>query len=128
MSTLTKILHVEDDEDILEIAEMALNLLGGFEVAQANRGAKALEILEEFDPQLILIDVQMPGLTGPETLAAIWQTPGYENIPAIFMTAKLREDNFAELMGAGVLSVISKPFDPTTLADQIRAIWDAAQS
>ncbi|WP_372886683.1 response regulator [Shimia sp.] len=125
MTELTKILHVEDDPDILEIAEMALGLIGGFDVTQADRGEKALDMLQSVNPQLILSDVQMPGLTGPETIEAIRATPGFETVPAIYMTAKLMEVDNGTLSGPHNLGVISKPFDPTTLADQIRALWAA---
>jgi len=125
MTELTRILHVEDDLDILEIADMALGLIGGFEVTQADRGEKALDVLQSAAPQLILSDVQMPGLTGPETLAAIRATPGFETIPAIYMTAKMMEVETGALSGPYDLGVISKPFDPISLAEQIRSMWAA---
>ena len=123
MSELTKILHVEDDEQILELSEMALSLIGGFEVAQAPLGETALEIVADVQPQLILSDVQMPGLTGPETVAAIRQMPGFANIPAIFMTAKAAVEGLGLINCPDDLGVIAKPFDPMTLADEIRAFW-----
>ncbi|MDC0739445.1 response regulator [Cognatishimia sp. SS12] len=123
MSELTRILHVEDEADIREIANMALELIGGFQVAQAELGTVALEIIEDFKPELILIDVQMPGLTGPETLEAIRKLPGYETIPAIFMTAKVGESEKDSLIGPLELGLIAKPFDPTSLSTQIRELW-----
>jgi CheY-like chemotaxis protein len=123
MGELNKILHVEDEGDIREIANMALELIGGFQVAQAELGSVALEIIEDFAPDMILIDVQMPGMTGPETLEAIRKLPGYETIPAIFMTAKVGESDKGSLLGPHELGLITKPFDPTTLATQIRELW-----
>jgi CheY-like chemotaxis protein len=123
MTELTKILHVEDDPEILEIAEMALGLIGGFEVVQADRGEKAVEMVQAVAPQLIISDVQMPGLTGPETLEAIRKKAGFETIPAIYMTAKLLDAEQGTLVGVHDLGVIAKPFDPTTLADQVRTMW-----
>ncbi|MGD9862507.1 MAG: response regulator [Pseudodonghicola sp.] len=120
-----KILHVEDEADIREIAQMALELIGGFEVAQAECGTAAVAMVRDSAPQLILTDVQMPGMTGPETLAAIRALPGYEAIPAIYMTAKVMEAEKDALLGAGDLGVIAKPFDPTTLAAEIRTLWAA---
>lgn len=125
MAELTKILHVEDEADIREIAHMALELIGGFEVLQASSGAAALEVIGSFAPDLVLTDVQMPGMTGTETLAAIRALPGYETIPGIYMTAKVMESERDALLGAHDLGVITKPFDPTTLATEIRTIWDA---
>lgn len=125
MSELTKILHVEDEADIREIANMALEMIGGFEVLQAESGAAAVELVEGFAPDLILTDVQMPGMTGTETLAAIRALPGYERIPGIYMTAKVMESDRNALLGEHDIGVITKPFDPTSLATEIRALWDA---
>ena len=128
MGELTKILHVEDEDDIREIANMALELIGGFQVAQAELGTVALDIVEGFAPDLLLCDVQMPGLTGPETIEAIRKIPGYETIPAIYMTAKVGESEKASLLGQYEVGVIAKPFDPTTLATQMREMWDQGLS
>lgn len=125
LAELTKILHVEDEADIREIAQMALGLIGGFEVVQADCGDAAVSAITGAAPQLILTDVQMPGMTGPETLAAIRTLPGYEAVPAIYMTAKVMESDKHALLGEHDLGVIAKPFDPTTLADEIRALWSA---
>ncbi|GHG85567.1 response regulator [Pseudodonghicola xiamenensis] len=123
MSELTKILHIEDEADIREIAQMALELIGGFEVCQAGTGEAAMDVLEDFAPQLVLSDVQMPGMTGPEALATIRAVPGYETIPCIYMTAKVMESERDALLGDHDIGVISKPFDPTALADEIRGLW-----
>ncbi|CUI95429.1 response regulator [Cognatishimia activa] len=125
MGELTRILHVEDEADIREIANMALELIGGFQVAQAELGTVALDIVGDFKPELLLCDVQMPGLTGPETIAKIREMPGYEQIPAIYMTAKVGESDKDSLLGPYELGFIAKPFDPTTLATQIREMWAA---
>ena len=82
MGELNKILHVEDEADIREIAHMALELIGGFEVQQAALGTIALEIVQGFAPDMILIDVQMPELTGPETLVEIRKMPRVLFIPS----------------------------------------------
>jgi CheY-like chemotaxis protein len=124
LADLEKILHIEDEEDIREIALMVLELMGGFQVKQADCGEAALEIVEEFAPDLMLVDVQMPGMTGPEALIAIRKMPGFENIPAIIMTAKLVGSEAEALMVPGDLGVIGKPFDPNTLSDEIRALWN----
>lgn len=128
MGNLSKILHVEDEEVLREITKMSLELFDTFEVLQAPLGNDALDIVRGFGPDLLLLDVQMPGLTGPETLQAIRAMDGYENIPAIYLTAKVIEANKGELEGPNVLGVIPKPFDPTTLAQQIRTLWNNAGS
>lgn len=128
MSELTRILHVEDDMDIAQIAQMALELIGGFTIVQVDSGEKAIEIVSEFDPQLILSDVQMPGLTGPETLQEIRKIEKYKEVPAIFLTARLT-DGCAGIRNHPMdLAIIGKPFDPMNLADQIRDHWDKVGS
>ena len=128
MTELTKILHIEDDPEILQITGMALELVGGFTIQQADRGEKALGIFREFGPQLILSDVQMPGLTGPETVAQIRQTPGWENVPAVFLTARLMDGGAGLLVHPRDLAVVPKPFDPATLSDELRRIWSEAEA
>lgn len=125
MIELTKILHIEDDAEILLIAGMALEMIGGLTILQVDRGDKALLAVQDFAPQLILSDVQMPGLTGPETIAEIRKMPGFETIPSIYLTARLMHDAPNLLVHPQDWAVIGKPFDPTTLADQIRTKWNA---
>lgn len=128
MTELTRILHIEDDLDIAQITGMALEMIGGFTILQVDRGQKAIDQIKDFAPQLILSDVQMPGLTGPETLAEIRKMEGYENVPAVFLTARLT-DGCAGIRNHPMdLDIIGKPFDPTTLADQVRAVWNTSVS
>lgn len=124
MTTLQRILHVEDDPDIREIARLALEMMGGFSVLQCESGGEALEKAPGFRPQLLLLDVMMPGMSGEETLAALRNIPETRDCPAIFVTAKAQKAEVERLVeSAGAVAVIVKPFDPTTLADEIRAIW-----
>lgn len=125
---LTKILHVEDEMDIQEIVKLALETIGGFTVATCSSGQEALEKAAAFNPDLFLLDVMMPGMDGPETLIALRKEPMFGSTPVIFMTAKVMEDEILRFKEIGALDVISKPFDPMTLADQIRAVWDTHQN
>ncbi|HID49778.1 MAG TPA: response regulator, partial [Chromatiales bacterium] len=77
-----------------------------------------------FRPELLLIDVMMPDMDGPTTLAALRDLPGLTDTPAIFITAKVQPDEIAQLQNHGAVDIITKPFDPMTLSDQIRRIWD----
>ncbi|WP_102227016.1 response regulator [Acidimangrovimonas sediminis] len=123
MGDLPKILHVEDDPDIREIALMALEIVGGLEVAQCASGAEALERAATEAPDLLLLDVMMPGMSGDETLAALRRLDQFAETPAIFMTAKAQQSEVERLRQIGARDVITKPFDPMTLADEILAIW-----
>lgn len=127
MTELNRILHLEDDPGIQQVVEMALAMVGGFTLRQADSGFEGVEVVSEFGPQLMLCDVQMPGMTGPEAMVQIREKPGFENIPAIYLTARVTEARDALLVHSQDLDIIPKPFDPTTLADEIRAIWAARE-
>ena len=86
-------------------------------------GNDALAELPGFGPDIILLDVMMPGMDGPDTFKAIRRLEGYENIPIIFMTAKVMEKDRGNYRALGAAGIIAKPFDPMTLSDQIREIW-----
>ncbi len=127
MQELSKILHVEDDLDIQAIAQIALETIGGFEVLQCSSGQEALKAAPDFKPDLFLLDVMMPGMTGPETLAELRKLPGMADVPAIFMTAKAQRDEVAEFLALGAIEVVVKPFEPMELAGEIRAAWERHQ-
>ncbi|KIN70333.1 Response regulator receiver domain protein [Sulfitobacter noctilucae] len=117
---MIKLLHVEDDADIREIAEMALGLSGEFEIVQCISGEAALAQIENYTPDVLLLDMMMPGMTGRQTLEKMREKPHFATIPAIFMTARAQHAEIEELLATGAAEVISKPFDPMTLGDQIK--------
>lgn len=124
---LKRILYVEDDPDIRTVATLALEAVGGFEVKVCASGREAIEAAPGFAPDLLLIDVMMPGLDGPSTLGELRKLPGTAAVPALFMTAKVQPSEVARYREIGVLDVIPKPFDPMTLAASVRAIYEAAE-
>lgn len=126
--SLQRILMVEDEPDIRTVAELALEAIGGFELTACESGQHALKKIEECRPQLIVLDVMMPCMDGPATLRAIRALPGYATVPAVFMTAKVQSDEVQSYLALGAAGVIPKPFDPLTLADQIREIWNEAHA
>ena len=123
---LKKILYVEDEPDIRTIASMALESLGGFELECCQSGQEALDRAPGFEPDLILLDIMMPGMNGPSALQQLRKLPGLAETPVIFMTAKVQPQELAEYRALGALDVIHKPFDPMLLADQVREIWRTA--
>jgi two-component system, OmpR family, response regulator len=125
---LERILYVEDDADIREVASMALEVVGGFEVRPCSSGAEALGCVAQFAPQLIVLDVMMPEMDGPATLKALQANPGTARIPVIFMTAKVQPSEIAEFLELGAKDVVAKPFDPMTLSDLLRQIWARIES
>lgn len=122
---LEKVMLVEDDNDIRTVAGMALEMVGGLKILACESGAQALEMIAAFAPQLVLLDVMMPGMNGPEVLQALRQRADTAMIPVIFLTAKVQQDEIAKLRALGALDVIAKPFDPMTLAATVRALWAA---
>jgi CheY-like chemotaxis protein len=120
---LKKILCVEDEQDIRTVAKLALESVENFSVAMCGSGDEALGELPNYNPDIILLDVMMPGMDGPDTLKAIRRLDGYENVPIIFMTAKVMEKDRDHYRSLGAAGVIAKPFDPMNLADQVRKIW-----
>ncbi len=122
---LNKILYIEDEPDIQTVAKLALETVGGFTVEICGSGDMALERAPDFDPDLILLDVMMPGMDGPETLSALRRIVGLSETPVIFMTAKVMESEVEWYEKLGAVGVIPKPFDPMTLADRVREIWNA---
>jgi CheY-like chemotaxis protein len=120
---LDKILYVEDDPDIQAIAVMVLDAISGFNLEPCSSGAEALRKAVAFNPDLILLDVMMPGMDGPETLQALRKLPALANTPVVFMTAKVQPQEVQGYLELGAVGVIAKPFDPMTLADQLREIW-----
>lgn len=122
MSTIQRILYVEDEADIQAVAKLALEMVGGFTVEVCSSGEEAMRDSEAFAPDLILLDVMMPGMDGPATLKALREIPSLADVPMVFMTAKVQPSEVAYFKSLGALDVIAKPFDPMTLADQVRAI------
>ena len=123
MSTLQRILYVEDEPDIQTVAKLALEMVGGFTVKVCSCGEEALREAVAFAPDLILLDVMMPGMDGPSTLKAMQALPELADVPVVFMTAKVQPAEVAYYKSLGARDVIAKPFDPMTLASQVQAIW-----
>lgn len=121
---LKNIIYAEDEEDIRTIAQIALEDIGSYKVRFCVNGCEVLEAINEFHPDLFLLDVMMPKMDGPSALRKIRKIPRMGAIPAIFMTAKIQTQELEEYKAIGAIDVIQKPFDPITLADDIRRIWD----
>ncbi len=121
--TLRRILFVEDDADIRRIVCMSLEMVGDYSVAACGSCADALEVVDDFDPDLLLLDVMMPDVDGPATLRALRGRESAADAPAVFMTAKVQAGDMAQYKRLGVFDVIVKPFDPMVLSDRIGQIW-----
>jgi CheY-like chemotaxis protein len=124
MSELKRVMCVEDDPDIRMILEFSLGSLGGYEVLACAGGGAALAQAGAFRPDLVLLDVMMPDLSGPETLAALRELPEMRGVPVVFITAKAMPEEVEKLLEYGATGVIVKPFDPVALPQQIRMYWE----
>ena len=123
-----KVLHVDDDLDILSVARMSLEIIGGFEVKQYENGADALRGAESFIPDAFLLDVMMPNMTGDELYRQFMQIPKLRSIPVVFMTARGQPHQIKELLELGASKVIVKPFDPMELPGEILAVLTNANA
>lgn len=122
---LVRILYAEDEPDIQMVARLALEMVGGFTIKICNNGREALEKIQEFAPQLVLLDMMMPEMDGITTLHNIKANPTLSALPVVFMTAKVQPSEVSHYIELGAADVISKPFDPMTLADKVRKVWES---
>jgi two-component system OmpR family response regulator len=118
---MTRILLVEDEDDIREVAQMALELDPDFEVRVCSGGEDALGIAREWRPDLILLDVMMPGLDGPQTLVRLRGQPETASAVVVFITARTQSGERKSLEAMGVAGIIAKPFDPMALSAIVRS-------
>lgn len=123
-----RLLYVDDEEDIRDVVDFALEDEDDIEVAFAADGAQAIALNASFKPDLILLDVMMPGMDGPGTLRGIRQGANNAQVPIAFITAKVQRDEVAHLRSLGAIDVIEKPFDPLTLPQRIRDLYERVQN
>ncbi len=123
MSSLQRILYVDDEPDIQAIVKTALEALGGFTVHTCDCGADAVTEVPVFKPDMILLDMMMPGMNGIETFDALKALPETADTPVVFVTAKAQADELDKYKALGAAGTIPKPFDPITLSDDLHQIW-----
>ncbi len=121
---LNRILLVEDDADVRAVCALVLEATGGFVVESCASADAALDAAQRFVPDLILLDVVMEGMGGVEALAALRERPATRRTPVVFLTARVQPDDVAGYGRLGCLGVIPKPFEPSRLADTLRALWE----
>ena len=120
---LKTLLYVDDDADIREIVQMSLSLDGNIKVLVSDGGERALLKMRIEQPDLVILDVMMPGMDGPTLLNRMRAEPALAHIPVIFMTAKVNPEEVARFR-ASAIGIIAKPFDPMTLSGQVKALWN----
>lgn len=114
-----KILIIDDEDDIREVAALSLESVAGWEVIKASSGAQGLARAAEYQPDAILLDVMMPGMDGPSTFRELRKNEATAKIPVLLLTAKVQGTDQRRFADLGVEAVLFKPFDPMTLSAQI---------
>jgi CheY-like chemotaxis protein len=122
MSMSKRVLLIDDEDDIREVAGMSLETVAGWTTMAARSGREGVKIAAEQQPDAILLDVMMPDMDGPSTFRNLQESLATKSIPVIFLTAKAQTREQRGFRELGAHGVISKPFDPLTLADQISEI------
>jgi two-component system, OmpR family, response regulator len=121
---LNHVLCIDDEEDILQVAKLALEAVGGFQVSLCRGSGRAVEEARRLAPDLILLDVMMPEMDGPTTLGRLREGEVALRTPVVFMTAKVQPAEVQYYMNLGAIGVISKPFDPMALSAQLKTLWN----
>ncbi len=118
-----RVLVVDDDDAIREVAQMALEIVGGFRVLTASSGSEAWKIAVDELPDALLLDVMMPGMDGPTLLSRLRGNPDTQHLPVVFLTAKIQAGDRRDWDSLDISGIISKPFDPMKLpADMSRLL------
>lgn len=125
---LKTVLYVDDEPDIREVVELSLGLADSLQIHTCDSGLVALNNMPTIRPDLVLLDVMMPGLDGPATLQRMQNDARLAHIPVVFMTAKAMPQEVARFRELGAVAVIAKPFDPMRLSEQVYAIWEGLPS
>jgi CheY-like chemotaxis protein len=116
---MRRVLIIDDEEDIREVAALALEAIAGWKVFTASSGAEGIEVAIAQQPDAILMDVMMPGVDGPSTFRKMQQIPSIVHIPVVLLTAKVQGVDKRRFADLGVSAVLFKPFDPLKLAEQV---------
>lgn len=114
-----RVLVIDDEADIRTISRLSLERVGGWKVLDADSGRRGIEVAEREHPDAILLDVMMPGMDGPQTIEELKAHEATTGIPVLFLTAKLQPADCERYHGLGAAGVLSKPFDPMTLPDEV---------
>lgn len=126
--TVARVLLVDDDPDIRFIAELSLARVGGMEVSVAGSGPEALARLAVARPDVVLLDMVMPGMDGAAVMRAVQARPELAELPVIFLTGKTQDHELDAYLALGAAGLIEKPFDPMTLPALVREIVDGRRA
>jgi CheY-like chemotaxis protein len=114
-----RILIIDDEDDIRQVAALSLETIAGWDVVLANSGRAGVEAAMKEKPDAILLDVMMPEMDGPTTFQKLQATPQTASIPVLLLTAKVQGSDQRRFAGLGVSGILFKPFDPLLLSKQV---------
>ncbi len=117
--TTKSILLIDDEPNIAEVIAVCLESFKGWKVQVVNSGKAGLSIVETLKPDAILLDVMMPIMDGMTVYQNLQKNPITQNIPVIFLTAKVQVSDREKFAQLGVVGTIAKPFEPLKISDQI---------
>lgn len=124
MKELKKILYAEDEPDVQTVVELTVQTMSNYAIKICDNGKKLLECVQDYNPDLILLDVMMPEMDGPTTFRNLQKNIKTKDIPVVFMTAKAQIHEIETFKQTGILGIITKPFDPLNLCNEIERIWN----
>ena len=122
---LNTLLYVDDDENLRSLVEISLEVIGNYTLTLASSGAEALEILKIFSPDMILLDLVMPNMSGIEVLKKLKNQKVFKQTPIILMTGQSGFESLELSKELAVIGIINKPFDPMLLSEQVQKFWNA---
>jgi CheY-like chemotaxis protein len=121
---LERILYVDDDTDLQKIVQLGLERWGGFTVMVCSSGEQALREIAGFRPDLLILDVVMPDMSGPKTLETMQNMPDIPAVPVVFFTSKTRPEHIRHYRRLGAIGVVKKPLDFKRLPHQVKEMWE----
>jgi len=127
-AALKHVLCIDDEESILEIIKLCFAELSDIKITCVSDIENTINRMTEINPDMILLDIMMPKISGIEAIGLIRQINGFEKTPIVIMTARIQANEIQEYFDHGANSVIAKPFDPMTLVDEVKKIWDESHA
>ena len=121
-AAIHRVLLVDDDDNLRFLTQTGLEGMTDWEIEPASSGQEALEKAERCTPDVVLMDMMMPGMDGTTTMRKMREHPQLKDVPIIFLTAKVQVREKEQYLKLGATGVIVKPFDPITLCDEIQSI------
>ena len=121
--TLRRIIFIDDEPDILQIASLCLESVGKIKVSARATARGLNDFVDRIQPDMILLDVMMPEIDGPAAMRDLRKDARFDHIPVVFMTARIQPEEVREYMDMGAIGVVAKPFDPMGISNELKKLW-----